>query len=751
MRITEINISEFGCLKGKVIRPEAGMNVIYGDNESGKSTVQLFIKFMLYGLGRRSASNTERERSVSWSGHVAAGSMSFVHGEHSYRIERRYNDGGRENLSVIRLDDGEKISMDKTPGEYFLGVPKEVFESSACVGQGASARIDGEKTAASIRNMLTSADESVDTAKILRGLDNVRVGYRHKNKTGGSLYDDEQKISALRQRLDKAREAALSLDTWQNKLDTAKRDYETVKSGLEDKDAILGQLNKVTVIKRFERLRRADAERLTLIAREEALLKDNLYTDFYPTREHTAELKMSARALKNAEERVEKAQIAATRNESGYSTADAALGEQIEQRGGVQLIMNTVREKREKAKRQNGMIAAVWITQALLSVCGAALMLGGFLWAAAFFAFVIPAIIVTAKGVKNKKRLTMETYGITEAYGTTVEGLEARLNACVNALAARRSCEAEYSRADAELMAARGELESCRDALGKLLMMTGDDPEVSVEGAMNEYARLDKFIGDAEKMHRDLETLERVMENERNSLSDYDEDKIRSEITVNIDEVTPASIAEAEREKKFLASKKNTLEQKVAALSNNVMQLRMTAEDPLPVADELCALEEKYGKDKEFYEALTMAMESIEQAGQVMSGSVTPVIAKRAGEIMSRISNEKYTVLRTTGTLGVSLDSEGFGIKSEYLSSGTRDAAYLALRIALIGRIYGENTPPLILDEALCQFDDGRAENFISMLSELAEDDMQCILFTSHRREGEICDRLGVNCASVTL
>lgn len=751
MRITEINIVEFGCLKGKLITPDAGLNVIYGENESGKSTVQLFIKFMLYGLGRRSASNTERERSVSWSGHTAAGSMSFVHGEKSYRIERRYTDGGRESLTVTCLDSGERISTDKTPGEYFLGVPREVFESSACVGQGGSARIDGEKTAAGIRNMLTSADESVDTAKILKSLDSVRVAYRHKNKNGGSLYDDEQRMAAQRQRLEKAREASLSLDTWQEKLEAAKRDYEIVKQELEAKDALLGQLNRVTVIKRFERLRRSEEKLSGLEDKRNALINSTLKTDFLPSRDHTAELRLSARSLGNAEERFERAELAAERGNTDLNENDASLGEQIEQKGGPELIIRRVKEKKEKSRRQNGMIAAVWVTQAVLALCGAALLMGGFLWAAAFFSFVIPAVIVTVNGAKTKKRLRKETEALTASYGATSETLESRLAECVNALADRRRAETAYARADAELMSAKRELETCRETLETLLKMTQDAPRVSCEAALAEHDRLEIFISEHEGLCREQETLSRMIETERASLSDYDEAQIRRELTVNIDEVTPTVISEAERVRSFLAAKKSSIEQRVGALNSNVIQLRMNAEDPLPIADGLCALEEKYNKDREFYEALTLAMESIEQAGQAMSGSVTPLIAKRAGEIMSRISANRYTALRTTGNLGVSLDSDGFGIKSEYLSAGTRDAAYLALRIALLGRIYGDNTPPLILDEALCQLDDVRAESFIAMLSELADSGLQCICFTSHKREQQICDRLGAAHTDIML
>ncbi|MBQ9993706.1 MAG: AAA family ATPase, partial [Clostridia bacterium] len=52
MKITEIYIKNFGKLRGVKITPTAGVNIIYGENESGKSTVMAFILSMLYGIGR---------------------------------------------------------------------------------------------------------------------------------------------------------------------------------------------------------------------------------------------------------------------------------------------------------------------------------------------------------------------------------------------------------------------------------------------------------------------------------------------------------------------------------------------------------------------------------------------------------------------------------------------------------------------------------------------------------------------------
>jgi uncharacterized protein YhaN len=144
-------------------------------------------------------------------------------------------------------------------------------------------------------------------------------------------------------------------------------------------------------------------------------------------------------------------------------------------------------------------------------------------------------------------------------------------------------------------------------------------------------------------------------------------------------------------------------------------------------------------------------MESIESASSSMRGNVTPAISRQASEILSKLSGGRYDTLRTTGTLGVSLDKDGYSIKSELLSAGTRDVAYLALRLALFMRIYEGELPPLVLDESLCQLDEKRAERTITLLCGLAGEGIQTLLFTSHKREGEMCERVGAEYRMISL
>ena len=60
MQIAELIIRNFGKFTNKTIRLSDGIQLIYGENESGKSTIHAFIRGMLFGIERkrgRAASN----------------------------------------------------------------------------------------------------------------------------------------------------------------------------------------------------------------------------------------------------------------------------------------------------------------------------------------------------------------------------------------------------------------------------------------------------------------------------------------------------------------------------------------------------------------------------------------------------------------------------------------------------------------------------------------------------------------------
>ena len=755
MIIESINIKSFGMITDLSLNFSNEINVIIGQNEAGKSTIAAFIKFMLYGLTRRNAQNSERERSVNWSTHRAAGSMTFVCDGKQYRIERSFSEatrGGSEKLSIICLDDGSSINTDKTPGEFFLGVPREAFESSACIGQMRSADINGEKVAASIENMLSSADESVDTAKILKTLDAVRVEYRHKNRSGGSLYEDEQKMNQLRLRAEKAREASLSLEGWEQKLAENKRDKEIVERDFEHKDALLGELNKVTVIKRFEALRETQKELDGLTQKIEACERELNCDGFMPDKAHTAEIKLSAKGFAEAQKLIEQKRSQRPLQDSeDHDEGLVRIARKLADVGGKDAVMRELGALQKKAKNQGVLCIAMALLALLFAIGGAVLLVFMGIYGACGFAACLVPLIIIAVAANKRRAARTSAVALCGEYESTPESLGAKLDACLAELAKADEYGARMAKLDSELEYARRELEAKKEALAAILKKTAKNSEATIEFAASEYKRLEALIAEREELLRRRDALGMVISAEKSALGHYDEDALRGEVTVSLDEVTPRTIAEAERQRSFLSQKLKAFADRIYGIENTVVGLRATAEDPLPIYDELASLEKKHKTDSEFYDALTLAMESIESAAGAMRGNVTPVISKQAGEFLDSLTDGKYSVMRTTGTLGVSLDRDGYSLKPELLSAGTRDVAYIALRLSLFMRIFKGELPPLVLDESLAQLDENRAQKVIALLDGFAKDGVQTLLFTSHKREGEILDSLALEYNAITL
>ena len=66
-------------------------------------------------------------------------------------------------------------------------------------------------------------------------------------------------------------------------------------------------------------------------------------------------------------------------------------------------------------------------------------------------------------------------------------------------------------------------------------------------------------------------------------------------------------------------------------------------------------------------------------------------------------------------------------------------------------RIFEGELPPLLLDESLCQLDEKRAEKTVALLNGFSEEGIQTLLFTSHKREEQISDKLGLDYNLITL
>ena len=180
------------------------------------------------------------------------------------------------------------------------------------------------------------------------------------------------------------------------------------------------------------------------------------------------------------------------------------------------------------------------------------------------------------------------------------------------------------------------------------------------------------------------------------------------------------------------------------------MTLESECENPNRLSSELEENRERYAKERLTYDALLLAGEALSDAGNDIRSGVTPVLRSRAGELMATLTDDKYSSLGIGEDYEMTADTEYGNQSLSLLSAGTKDAAYISLRISLLSLLFKKEPPPLAVDEALSQLDDRRALGALRLLFAYAEKGGQCILFTCHGREERLISESGVGEVTVT-
>ena len=190
MRLIDLHIEGFGKFHDLDLRFAEGMNILYGHNEAGKSTLHAFLQAMLYGLERRpgigSAAKLHKKYRPWDAPERFGGTLRLAHEGSIYRIVRDFN---ADDLSADGAATTTASGADACPLEIwnettgvrvadprgFLramlgGISETAFENTVSIGQlrSATSRSMVHELKSYITNLSTTGDMSLDSAGALK-------------------------------------------------------------------------------------------------------------------------------------------------------------------------------------------------------------------------------------------------------------------------------------------------------------------------------------------------------------------------------------------------------------------------------------------------------------------------------------------------------------------------------------------------------------------------------------------------------
>ncbi|MEG0565086.1 MAG: AAA family ATPase [Hungatella sp.] len=183
MKLLELHIDGFGKFHDRTISFSDGLNVVYGKNEAGKSTLHTFIRGMLFGIEKqrgRASKNDLYHKFEPWENSgTYKGSLRVEYRQSIYRIERSFQKNNKE-LTVVNETLGCEVTPTKAFFEELLGGLSETsYNNTISIGQLKSATGGGMVSELKnyIANMNTSGNMALNITKATAFLKSQRKEY----------------------------------------------------------------------------------------------------------------------------------------------------------------------------------------------------------------------------------------------------------------------------------------------------------------------------------------------------------------------------------------------------------------------------------------------------------------------------------------------------------------------------------------------------------------------------------------------
>lgn len=766
MIIKRINIKSFGMLTDMTLEFSDTVNIIEGQNEAGKSTLAAFIKYMLYGFDNSDPKEeiSERNKRLNWETGTAQGSMNISVKGKEYLITRQTTlvegTGARptykEECAIIDMETGSPAFGKVPAGEVFFGVDSDLFENTAFVGQIGDSSINEISVKESIENILFSGSEKINNQRAAAKVAVKMETLLHKNGMGGVIYDLMRRADEFESRFKQADEDNKQILTKEANLHEIKRCREEEiekKEKLCDLDVCY---RNVLIIQDFDKLHGYEKEYDEKSEEYNNFVSENIRDGFVPTAQYLTDIAVARRGVDDAYRNL----IDANQR---YTDEKNAVGITREIEGAIELVDELGGEDEITAKAKNLRTSVIKNIAGIVGsslVAIAALVLE--IVAKGALSGVLPRIAFGLLGalglagagamilflVKNKERLfeLCDKFS-TESYTDLLNKIDVIAKARLKRDGMIRSTE----NARIAVENAKVRYEEAKNELLEVILRWGEEPPHS---GLNDFLdkleeKVKEFLAEEKRLLDERIAVELKVREMRNILAGKSEIDTRAQVPPLkrkvLGEIDHDAILEGIEECKLKIMAQDKLAEEV---ERELFILKSRTTDPGELYAKMQANDARIEELKQQHKAYYVAQKAIEAASDNLRLEISPRLGEYSTHLMEIMTDKKYSSFDVNDGLKVTFKTPAGEDKSvDFLSGGTRDLTYIAVRMALIDMLYTEK-PPICFDESFAHQDNIRARSMMKAICGLSSEGHQSFIFTCRAREAalasEITDSLEV-------
>lgn len=769
MKINSVYISAFGKFQDKTFNFTDGLNLIYGENEDGKTTLMNFIRMMFYGSTAKSNDplySNPRKKYLPRNDKAMAGSIDFTSCGRKYRIERIFKaTNSADKIVVTDLSTGERETFTGKDdlGKKFIGLSGEAAERSIFLATNGAISENGlaqDELNSRLSNLADTGVEDLSVEAVTSRLEKARNLILTKTGRGGKLIKDKERLDELTLSLSNARiteqarkELALSIENRKSMLNSANQDIARLTA----------QIKAAEGGKRYAKLKEfTDCAKALDSLNKKLLLSDGSYITnqlLSNAEASLVEYKLLNDTLPSLIQRHSglEADIEKLKESFGGQTADDIKGVIDNKKEQLSLFnQNGEILRNEKAKLENEKAVAFSKKPEIIPVFPVLMVIFGLLCAASFVIsqlklpllatgaagavlFLLLTLLVRKKPQINLKEIEnrlSEIYKESESNSKKTAEISEEITILTAKEAVQRQREKdagetfeakyeEYKKCDAELSAKTQR----KEEIEKFLNLLSDKEEVSFKGMeiilfshKTNLNKQDALLMKSAMLKKDLDDIS--VESAEEELSAIPDGAIS---VGDLDTLNERLI--------FKKQEAENLRQKIADDSARAATEFAFHTHPTLIEKEIEDLKALINKETLFCDSIDIAASVLGDAFARVREGFGSALSERTAEIFGSITNGKYKNVNVSKSFDISVEeTDVFGTNDwQALSDGTIDQAYFALRLAVSEFLSKDGEKlPLILDDPFDRYDDKRAERAMEFLKDYCLDS-QALIFTCHK------------------